>query len=124
MFNFFLKSLFCLRLFVVFIFLLNISSSQANDIIVKNIKVTGEQRLSESFVKKFVPDIKDGIFDNEVLNDLTKNLYMTGFFSNVKINIVDNTLEIIIKEFPIINKISFSGNDILSEDELDQIVSI
>ena len=117
--NFFIKSLFCL-----FIFLSNISLTLANDYIVKNIKVTGEQRLSESFIKKFVPDLKDRIFVNEDLNNLTKNLYMTGFFSNVKVNVINNTLEITIKEFPIINNISFTGNDILSEDQLNEIVSI
>ena len=119
-----LKLYFCLKLIFLSTFFLNVSLTYANDTIVSKINVLGEKRLSESFIKKFVPDLKDGVFDNQTLNDLTKKLYMTGYFSNVKINIVNNTLEITIKEFPIVNNISFSGNDILDEEQLKQIVSM
>ena len=124
MINFFSKSMFYLRFIFLYLFLQNITLVYADDIIVKKIDIIGEQRLSELFIKKFVPDLKNGIFKNEDLNDLTKNLYMTGFFSNVKVNFNKGTLEIIIKELPIINNISFSGNDILDEDQLNEIVSI
>ena len=49
---------------------------------------------------------------------------MTGFFSNVEIKIIENTLKITVKELPIINAIYFSGNDFLNDDQLNSIVSI
>ena len=119
-----LKLYLCLKLIFISSFFLNIPLTYANDTIVNKVNVLGERRLSESFIKKFIPDLKDGVFDNQTLNDLTKKFYMTGYFSNVKLNIINNTLEITIKELPIINNVSFSGNDILDEKQLKQIVSI
>ena len=118
------KILFSLRLMFFLLFVLNASSTYANESIVKSIEVVGEKRLSVSYIKKFIPDLKDGVFDDQVLNTLTKNLYLTGFFSSVKLQINNNILLITIKELPIINNISFSGNDILTADQLKQIVSI
>ena len=117
------KLLCCLKLVFLFFFL-NVSLTYANNLIFNKVDVLGEKRLSESFVKKFVPSLKDGVFDNKTINDLTKKLYMTGYFSNVEIKIINNTLQITVKELPIINNISFSGNDILDEDQLKLIVSI
>ena len=108
----------------LFFFFLGVSSSYANNSIVNKINVLGEKRLSESFIKKFVPDLDDDVFDNQTLNVLTKKLYMTGYFSNVELKIIKNTLQITIVELPIINNISFSGNDLLNEDQLTEIVSI
>ena len=121
---FILKLSFCLKLIFLFLLSSNISTAYSNETNVNKINVLGEKRLSESFVKKFIPDLNGTVFDSETLNNLTKKLYMTGYFSNVQINIINKTLEITIKELPIINDISFSGNDILEEDQLKEIVSI
>ena len=121
---FFLKILFCLKLIFLFLFFINVSLAYAKGLVVNKINVLGEKRLSESFIKKFIPDLKNNIFENKTLNDLTKKLYMTGYFSNVKLSIIKNTLVVTVKEFPIINSVSFSGNDILDENQLKQIVSI
>ncbi len=124
MFKLSIKSLFASKHIILIIFLLSLSVAHAKEVIVKKINVLGEQRLSEAFIKNFVPKIKNNILDDNIFNDLTKNLYMTGFFSEVKVNINNNILEITVKEYPIINKISFSGNDLLEEDKLSIAVSI
>ena len=103
-----LKLFFCLKLIFLSTFFLNIPLTYANDTFINKINILGEKRLSESFIKKFVPDLKDGVFNNQTLNEVTKKLYMTGYFSNVKLNIINDTLEITIKELPIINNISFN----------------
>ena len=124
MLKFLLKNLFSYKALFFLFFSSSISHCLADSFNLKKIEIIGEQRLSESFIKKFVPNLKDGIINNQELNNLTKKLYMTGFFSNVELNIIENTLKITVKELPIINSVSFSGNDFLNDDQLNSIVSI
>ena len=124
MLKFLLKNLFSYKALFFLFFSANISHCLADSFNLKKIEIIGEQRLSESFIKKFVPNLKDGIINNQELNNLTKKLYMTGFFSNVELKIIENTLKITVKELPIINAVSFSGNDFLNDEQLNSIVSI
>ena len=73
---------------------------------------------------KYIPELKDNIITDQILNKITKKLYMTGYFSDININFKQGVLEIKIEEFPIISELFFVGNDILSEDELIAIVNI
>jgi outer membrane protein insertion porin family len=124
MLKFLLKFLLSYKSLFLFVLFASSSFSLADNLNVKKIEIIGEQRLSESFIKKFIPNFKDRIINNQQLNDLTKKLYMTGFFSNVEIKINENTLKITVKELPLINDISFSGNDFLDDKQLNSIVSI
>ena len=76
------------------------------------------------FYSQYFYDYPDTKFSNQVLNNFTKNLYKTGFFENIKIKIKDDVLIVNLKEFPIINEVSFSGNDLIENDQLLEIVSI
>ena len=51
------------------------------------------------------PGSKD-LVSNYVLNKFTKDLYNTGLFLNITLNIKNKILEINVKEYPIINKVS------------------
>ena len=124
MLKFLLKNLFSYKALFLLFFSANIPYCLADSFNLKKIEIIGEQRLSESFIKKFVPNLNDGIINKHELNNLTKKLYMTGFFSNVELKIIENTLKITVKELPIINAVSFSGNDFLNDDQLSSIVSI
>ena len=93
MLKFLLKNLFSYKALFLLFFSANISYCLADSFNLKKIEIIGEQRLSESFIKKFVPNLKDGIINNQELNNLTKKLYMTGFFSNVELKIIENTLK-------------------------------
>ena len=124
MLKFLLKNLFSYKALFLLFFSVNISNCLADSFNLKKIEIIGEKRLSESFIKKFVPNLKDAIIDNQELNNITKKLYMTGFFSNVELKIIENTLKITVKELPIINAVYFSGNDFFTDDQLNSIVSI
>jgi len=119
-----LKFLFFIKTILIIVFFSITSSSFAKDFFVKKIIISGEKRLSESFVLKYLPELKDDIITDQILNNITKKLYMSGYFSDVNINIDQGVLEINIEEFPIINKLFFVGNEILSDDELIAIVNI
>ncbi len=118
--NFFLKKLIAILL----IFIINFSFSYADPLTIKKIIVSGEKRLSKSFILNFLPTYPNTKFNDEVLNQFTKDLYNTGLFSDVSLEIKKDILQINVSEYPIINEVSFSGNDLLDNEQLNDIVMI
>ena len=118
--NFFLKTL----ITILLIFFINFSFSHADPLTIKKIIVSGEKRLSKSFILNFLPNYPNTKFNDEVLNQFTKDLYNTGLFSDVSLEIKKDILQINVSEFPIINEVSFSGNDLLDNEQLNDIVMI
>ena len=118
--NFFLKKLIAILL----IFIINLSFSYADPLTIKKIIVSGEKRLSKSFILNFLPTYPNTKFNDEVLNQFTKDLYNTGLFSDVNLEIKKDILQIVVNEFPIINEVSFTGNDLLDNEQLNDIVMI
>ena len=118
--NFFLKTL----ITILLIFFINFSFSYADSLTIKKIIVSGEKRLSKSFILNFLPTYPNTKFNDEVLNQFTKDLYNTGLFSDVNLEIKKDILQIIVSEYPIINEVSFTGNDLLDNEQLNDIVMI
>ena len=118
--NFFLKTL----ITILLIFFINLSFSYADPLTIKKIIVSGEKRLSKSFILNFLPNYPNTKFNDEVLNQFTKDLYNTGLFSDVNLEIKKDILQIIVSEHPIINEVSFTGNDLLDNEQLNDIVMI
>ena len=108
----------------LFVFFFNSYSLFADQIIIKKINITGEKRLSESFILNFFQNFPQTKFNQEVLNKFTKDLYKTGLFSEIKLDIKNKVLEINVKEHPIINGVSFTGNDLIESDQMNSIVRI
>ncbi len=116
--NFFLKTL------ITILLIFFISFSYADTLTIKKIIVSGEKRLSKSFILNFLPTYPNTKFNDEVLNQFTKDLYNTGLFSEVNLEIKKDILQIIVNEYPIINEVSFSGNDLLDNEQLNDIAMI
>ena len=96
---------FYFRVTLILLFLSNVSLSE----IVRDIKVEGNQRLSEKTIINFSEiKINDDINEN-ILNKALKNLYESNFFSDVKLNINKNILNITVQELPIVQKIEIKG---------------
>ena len=77
--------------------------------IIKKIEITGNERISNETIKMFsTVSINDDIDDNTI-NLILKNLYETGFFSNVSITFDKNILKLTIVENPIIEEIIYEG---------------
>ena len=87
------------------------------------ISVTGNFRLDSEVI---IRDSKLRDYENKtqkVFSIAIKNLYETGYFSNVKIIKRNNVVVINVKENPIINKIAFEGNSELEDEEIESEVS-
>ena len=115
--------LFSKYLFILFI-LANISLSYADQLKIEKVKINGANRLSQSFILNFIPEYPNTNFNNEVLNKLTKDLYNSGMFNKVSLKVDNDTLLINVEEYPIINEITFSGNDLLDSEILSKIILI
>ena len=88
---------------LVIIFFLNFSAVCAE--IIENVDIKGNKRISKETIL-VLGNIKTGIlYENSDLNEILKNLYETKFFSNIDLNINENTLKITLNENPIIDTI-------------------
>jgi outer membrane protein insertion porin family len=93
-----------LNIIFFILFITNLSAE-----IIKNIKVNGNKRISqETIIVLGQISINDDYDDNK-LNDTLKNLYDSNFFSNIDINILNETLTINVTENPIIEDVRITG---------------
>ena len=88
-----------------FIFAITISYAE----IIKEVKVVGNVRVSPETIVMF-GDIKvNEDYNAQKINELSKQLYDTDFFSYLEINLTNGLLEILVKENPIIQNLVFNG---------------
>ena len=91
---------------IIFILTLNLNAFSE---IIEDIKIDGNQRISNDTIKLFSKiDIGDEI-NNKNINSILKDLYETNFFENVNIKFVNNILNISVSEYPIIQKVIYEG---------------
>ncbi len=77
--------------------------------IIKDIKINGNQRISQETIIVLGNISINKDYTENLLNDTLKNLYDSNFFENISINISDNILLIDVIENPIIEDIEFIG---------------
>tara|TARA_A100000164_G_C21939383_1_gene789806 strand:- start:613 stop:2856 length:2244 start_codon:yes stop_codon:yes gene_type:complete len=77
--------------------------------IIKDIKVTGNQRISSQSIILFSKAKINNDVKEQDLNFYLKNLYDTDFFKNISIKLENNILSIKVIEEPIIQSVIFKG---------------
>ena len=76
---------------------------------IKKIIVTGNERISTETIIIFGEiNLNEDLNDNK-LNLILKKLYKTNFFEDVKISLINNTLNVLVSENPIIQLIEIKG---------------
>ncbi len=104
--------------------LLASTSTLAADVYVKDIKVEGLERVEAETVKSYV-NIKSGQNTNdEQLNDALKNLYATGLFEDVAINVNNGTMFVKVSENPVISEVLFDGNEDVDDTMLESEIRL
>ena len=76
---------------------------------INNIEIKGSERISKETIILFGEIDKNEDFDKNKLNVILKNLYKTNFFSDIKLEIKDNVLNIYVVENPIVQSIQLNG---------------
>ena len=95
------------KFLIINIFLL--FSLLANAEEVKNILVEGNQRVSKQTIQLYggIDIGKD--YTSQDLDRILKNLYKTEFFEDVSVDLTNNTLKVIVREFPVVNQLIIVG---------------
>ena len=99
----FYKILFCMIMFMISCPISTYSE------IVKKIEIKGNERIPNETIKMFSSVSVNDDINIEKINDILKQLYGTGFFSDVKVDFDNNILKILLIENPIIENIFFEG---------------
>ncbi|MGW8246983.1 MAG: outer membrane protein assembly factor BamA [Acidiferrobacterales bacterium] len=95
----------------------------AESFIVKDIKVTGLERISIGTVFNYLPiKVGDRVTQEDVSNSI-RSLFKTGFFQDVKISARNNVLIVHVVERPSISEVDISGSKKISEDDLRKSVN-
>ena len=87
------------------IFIITISYAE----IVKEVKVVGNIRVTPETIVLFGDIRVNEDYNAQKINELSKQLYDTNFFSYLEINLSNGVLEISVKENPIIQNLIFNG---------------
>jgi len=103
---------------IVFIILTNVSFAE-----IKKINIVGNARVSSATIESLV-DKKISNIDTIYVNNLTKKIYDTEFFSDVKISLNQDVLTIDVIENPIINFFYINGVKDRDLDEINKILTL
>lgn len=108
-------------LIALIFFSITIANTQAVDgFIIKSIHFDGLQRTPMGTVLRSIPvHVGDIVTDKDIANTV-RALFYTKYFDNIRVLRNGYQLIIQVKERPIIAKISFSGNQEIKEDMLNQ----
>jgi outer membrane protein insertion porin family len=97
---------FLTKILIIFITLTSISYAE----IIKGIKITGNERVSEETIKVYgAIDERKTDYSKQDLDKILKNIYETNFFKNVSVEIKNQFLIIDLEEYPIINQLVLLG---------------
>ena len=100
---------------IFFIILTNVSFAE-----IKKVNIVGNARVSSATIESLV-DKKTSNIDSIYINNLTKKIYDTDFFADVKISFNQEVLSIIVVENPIVNFFYING---IKDSDLDQVNKI
>jgi len=105
-----------IRFLIIFFFILTSSSFSE----IKKVSIVGNIRVNSNTIESLV-DKKIANIDSIYINNLSKKIYDTDFFSDVKISYNQDILTITVSENPIVNFFYING---IKDSDLDQINKI
>ena len=105
-----------IKFLLIFFFILTTSSFSE----IKKVNIAGNTRVNQSTIESLV-DKKAISIDSIYINNLTKKIYDTEFFSDVKISYNQEVLTITVVENPIVNFFYING---LKDNDLDKVNKI
>ncbi len=95
----------------------------ANSFVIRNIQVQGLQGISKATVLNYIPVKVGDTFDPANTGEIIKDLYQTGFFSNVSLARAGNTLIVQVSERPVIGSIQVTGNSLITKDQINSVLN-
>ena len=91
---------------------------------ISGIDVEGNQRVETRTILSYLGLIPGQSLSQEDIDSGLKNLFATGFFSDVKLIRSGNSLIVRVEENPVVSEVSFEGNDRVETKDLEKEVEI
>jgi outer membrane protein insertion porin family len=91
---------------------------------ISDIRVEGTQRIEPTTVRSYIVVKPGDPFDPNRIDQSLKALFATGLFADVTLRREGNALIINVVENPIINRISFEGNQRIEDTDLEKEVQL
>ncbi|MHA1546186.1 MAG: outer membrane protein assembly factor BamA [Alphaproteobacteria bacterium] len=88
------------------------------------IQVDGNRRIEDATVRTYLRLAPGDRYSAARASDSLKNLFETGLFKDVNINMRGSTLLVVVVENPIINRVAFEGNQKFKDDVLTGQVQV
>jgi outer membrane protein insertion porin family len=111
-----------MRLLLLIVMVCLVLPSQAKETTkVGVIEILGQERLDSTSVSGYLPIQVGDNYSDEVSNRIIKNLFASGFFSDVKVRFQDGKLTIQVQERPIIDQLEFVGVNEFDNDGLKKL---
>ncbi|CAN7427387.1 outer membrane protein assembly factor BamA [Rhizobium sp. LjRoot30] len=98
------------------------SATSAHAAVVQRIDVRGASRVGTDAVRSNLTIQPGQSFSNADIDASVKQLYGTGYFSDVRISVSGGTLVVNVSENQLINQVVFNGNRKLKDDKLATLV--
>ena len=98
--------------------------AQEGDITISEIVIEGARRVSPSTIRSYMPIAEGESISPARLNNIISTLFATDLFYDVNLTLEGNRLLVVVDENPIINRISIEGNDVISDENLLQLLNI
>jgi len=112
----------CIRIIKISLLILCFQLSiahAASSFIVSSIKIQGLERLTDGTLLNYLPIQEGDPVDQKQITFAVKELYKTGFFTDVKLSRDGTTLIVEVKERPSISDVTFSGNSDIDKKTLE-----
>ena len=91
---------------------------------ISDIKVEGTQRIESRTILSYLGLKTGDKFSQNDVNSGLKNLFATGFFSDIKLARQGSVLIVNVTENPVISKVAFEGNDRIETKDLEKEVEL
>lgn len=92
--------------------------------LIKDIVVEGNQRIESSTVLSTIKVKRGESVDQSGLDKIVKDLFDTGYFADVKVHRDGNKIVIAVVENPMVNQLTFEGNDEIEDDILKELIRL
>ena len=109
------------KIITIVLFLL-LSTFSLNAEIARNLKIIGNERVSDETIKVYGNIELGKNYKENDLNNILQNLYSTDFFEDVQVSLEGGILTIKLKEYPVINQLVILGEK--NKKYLEQIKKI
>ena len=91
---------------------------------ITDIRVEGTQRLEADTVTSYLSLNRGDVATPDKIDAAVKALYATGLFSDVSVTMQGSTLVAKVEENPVLNRVTFEGNDAISKEDLEKEVQL